>query len=77
MYIHHVNLPCIDKIKFSSKVSTYIEGRVDREEEGVLAGNLEHALPLVLLGKIVEYPRPPLITQVVQGCPEIKKLLNN
>ena len=49
-------------------VYIYLKSGVDREEECVFAGDLEHPLPLVLLGQVVEDPRPAFVPKVVQGC---------
>ena len=46
---------------------TYIEGSVDREEESVSASNIEHDIPLVGLAQMVEYPRPSVVSEVVQS----------
>ena len=34
------------------------------------ASNLEHDLSLVGLAEMVEYPRPPVVTEVVQSRPD-------
>ena len=46
---------------------TYIEGSVDREEESVSASNIEHDVSLVCLTQMIEDPRPPVVSQVVQS----------
>lgn len=46
---------------------TYLKSGVDREEEGVLAGDLKHPLPLVLLRQVVEDPGPAFVPKIVQG----------
>ena len=44
----------IKSLKCSTDVDIYLKSRVNRKEECVLPSHVEHALPLVLFGKVVE-----------------------
>ena len=52
-----------------SVITTHIKRVVYRQEEGVSAPHVEHDLPLVCGGEMIEYSGPAVVTEVVQSGP--------